>query len=705
MGAGRETVASGTTLVGRYVIREAGRHTVWGDSYLALDVGSGLPVVIQTIPELVSQDAHWLADVQRNFLLLNTLDHPHIAKLHALEYDPAQCLHFLVREHTPGVTLQEYRLARPGQRVAVGDAMAICRQIADALDHAHRALLHRDLRPENIILTSAGYIKLWNFDLLPGAAREELLRTAGDAPPESLAVCYKAPEQWADPLAVSPASDLWALAVLFYEMVAGQLPWHGSDPQVWRTHPLLPIKRLGRRRNQVLARALAPDPGQRYPSAHAFVEALEKTWLPRSVVEMRTMAVVTLTSILLVALLVWVILLQVLPKPPTEAASHAEAAAEPVTLTPDLKKSVLLRIESRPTAATVVLDGKRLGVTPFTVGRVAPGAYHLWLEKAGFKPVDMEIDLTQDTIVSMNLDASATPSPPPAAPAPPQAAEADAARGVPEQPAAAAGEPQPPAATDQPLGAQPIPNPAPLARKNLPVVNAENPADEKRSPGLEAPPSTPPTGHAPATPETPAAGNTGGSTITPQQAEQIRTLLQEADKDMQAARLTLPKGKNAAEKYQAIQGMDPQHAGAREGLRHIANQLIVMANEAIKAGYLTQPPGRNACEKLLSAILLDPHHPEIGKSIGKLMARYLPLAKPGQTPQPILALLDSAGAVLPGDPDVVAARRALSLPDLPGQTHSRGDATGSATQVAHTSSPFFLTMPRQPPRRQPLRSA
>ncbi|MBF0400952.1 MAG: SUMF1/EgtB/PvdO family nonheme iron enzyme [Magnetococcales bacterium] len=717
---------SGTTLAGRYIIREVGLRTVGGDFYLAQDVGSGLLVSVQTIPALVSTDGQWMADLRRNFLLLHTLDHPHIAKMHALEYDPELRLHFLVREHAFGVDLLEYRLSRPGQRVAIESAVAICRQIADALDHAHRSLLHRDIRPEHVILTPEGYVKLWNFDLIPAEARQALRMADPGAAALSTSKrgCYRAPEQGSGQLSLSPATDLWALAVLFYELVTGELPFKAAAPLPHDCTPP-PVKRLGRRRNQVLARAFASNPSQRFPSATAFVEGLESVWWPRSVAEIRKTVTVTLLGVSLLTLLGWGVLVQRLPHKPDPPPPAPEASRETMALTPDLKKSLLLQIESRPTDATVVLDGKRLGSTPFTVGRVAPGAYHLWLEKPGYKPVDMEIDLTQDTIVSMNLDLSDPAEemepivteqkkqnsdgaqPPPAtassgsgrslsavAADQPVVNEPLAVQSAPEpapssspSTATSASSPSAVAPVSSPSTVTPVlspPNPTPvpktaaeLAVASLPMEVAVNgaaavPAVGGRE-GVEAPSS----GSEPAALPSPSSPPVVASRATLDAAAlaRIEALLQEARSDIQSARLTLPRGRNAAEKYRAVLRADPENGAARQGLTQIANQLVVMANEGIKAGYLTQPSGRNACDKLLAALAVDPQHPEIGKSIGKMVARYLPLAKSGEkAPKALITLLDQAAVALPQDADIAAARKALSLPAEPPteSVHSQG---------------------------------
>ena len=679
----------GTTLAGRYIIRELFRQDVCGTTYLAQDTGSDLLVALQIIPDQVAKDARFLADFRRNFLLLHTLDHPNITKMHALEQDAELRIHFLVQEYTAGVSLLDYRLSRPGQTLLMAEAVEICRQIADALDHAHRSLLHRNLRPDNIIITPEGDVKLWNFGLIPDALQRELRLAVGWAygQPEARAQCYMAPEQLAGLPSHSPASDRWALAVVFYELISGHLPFDFPEEQalvhaICTLTPELPDG-LGRHHrwlgaDQVFARAFAKDPGERFPTASVFIQTVDFHPFPRSLREFRKMALTT-SGIIVLALFSWglgVIFPSFSPEPSDHRPrpAHVDTRNEHAALTPDLKKSLLLQVESRPEGASVVLDGKPLGTTPFTVGRVAPGAYHLWLEKPGFTPVEVEIDLTQDTIVSMSLDplSSATPQP------------------VEEKPAQ-------PTATFPLSGMKTIllgPDPdalVPVSASPSVQEDAGSAAGAARKPqtGKTAPASeTAPIAER----KKPLSAQEAQQAQQAQQVrEQIRVLLRGAARDMKASRLTRPAGKNALEKYRAVQKMDPHNPTAREGIRHIVDRLMYLVKKNIDAGYLTKPPGRNASERLRLILLLDPRHPEIGQHVADLVARYVSLTTPtGHTPKLLRTLLDQAVTTLPGEPIIAAARQAL----LPLKSETTEET--SATTVSHTSAPFATVRPETP---------
>ncbi|MBF0184105.1 MAG: SUMF1/EgtB/PvdO family nonheme iron enzyme [Magnetococcales bacterium] len=407
-----------TALVGRYIVREVSHHNACPHLIPADDTSSGLLVDLQWLPAAISNDPLHMATVRHNMQLLHALNHPHIARLHALEFDPLQRRHFLVWEHLNGVSLQEYRLSLPGQRLSCPEAMRLCQPVAEALDSLHRSLLHRHLRPETLFLTDDGTIKLGCIPLIPTLLLRQL-QQKGELPgpldsPRELA--YQAPEQLLQPhREATPASDRWAFAVLFYELINASLPLTETEEQAGKpgeTANIAPVAGLNRAGQQVLARALARHATDRFPSAQAFLSALAAVAASRKSRSRRLLFAMLLLGVSSTALL-WhdpiQTLLTFIPSPAvskTEPENHPEA---PV-LTPDLKKTLLLQIESQPAGARVILDGKPLGLTPLTVGRVAPGAYHLWLEKEQYKTVEMEMDLTQDTIVSLNLEPLHYPS-------------------------------------------------------------------------------------------------------------------------------------------------------------------------------------------------------------------------------------------------------------------------------------------------------
>src|SRR5438128_163656 len=132
-----------------------------GEVYRARDTKLGREVAIKILPAAFAADPDRLARFEREARLLGSLNHPNIATIHGVE--DAGGIHALVMELIDGPTLAE-RIGRGA--VPIAEALAIARQIADALDAAHeKGIVHRDLKPANIKLTKDGAVKVLDFGL------------------------------------------------------------------------------------------------------------------------------------------------------------------------------------------------------------------------------------------------------------------------------------------------------------------------------------------------------------------------------------------------------------------------------------------------------------------------------------------------------------------------------------------------------------
>ncbi|MBF0145151.1 MAG: SUMF1/EgtB/PvdO family nonheme iron enzyme [Magnetococcales bacterium] len=405
----------GLSLAGRYTLQKELGQGLFGDAYLAHDESTGLTVTVKTLTERIRRDERVLADVRRNFQLLQSLDHPHIVKMHALEFDALSQEHFLVREYVEGITLTEHRIRNGRGLLPLSEALEICRQIAFALDHAHRSLLHRDLKPDNILITHTGEVKLINFCLVPEHLAKEI-RTENmirDLESASRLHGYMAPEQFFGFPPPGPAADRYALAAIFYELVSGRPPFDQVEPQALM-HAVCnmappPLREVGKRRNRVINQAMSKDPGKRFPSAMAFVDALDAS--PLALMgQYAGPLVIAVVAIVLSVGLGWyyqknsggkdmVALLDTGVDP-----SVQQVDPDLVGENPNQGQTVMLRVESRPSGAQVTLDGKRLGMTPLTVGQVIRGRYALKLEKTGYSDVVVDMELAEDTVVDLSLD-------------------------------------------------------------------------------------------------------------------------------------------------------------------------------------------------------------------------------------------------------------------------------------------------------------
>lgn len=203
---------------------------------------------------------------------LAKLRHPHI--LRVLDFGFTHALPFLVMDYAPGGTLRDRHPKR--SQVPLPTVIAYVEQIASALVYTHdHKLIHRDVKPENMLIGADGTILLADFGTVTTAHSISSIKTIDQAG----TVYYMAPEQiQGKPL---PASDQYALAVVIYEWLCGERPFTGESmieiamkhltqapPPIRQKLPTFPP-----RIEQILARALAKDPQQRYPSIRTFADA------------------------------------------------------------------------------------------------------------------------------------------------------------------------------------------------------------------------------------------------------------------------------------------------------------------------------------------------------------------------------------------------------------------------------------------------
>jgi formylglycine-generating enzyme required for sulfatase activity len=290
-------------MIDRYELVEELGGGGFGVVYKARDTVAGVEVAVKGLPPLVQASREELERVRENFALVSRLHHPHIAaplvlhqvqkvwyasedvkkKLRVLEDD-----YLFVMSYAPGVTLSKWRRQFPDGKVPVDQALEVCRQIADALDYAHsQKIMHRDIKPSNVVIETRGaggegavVARVLDFGLA-AEIRSSMSRISNETGDTSGTRPYMAPEQWAG-RKQGPATDQYALAALFYEMVSGEVPFapafETGDPAIMsnvvtRESPE-PLPELSRTRNAALARGLAKEAAGRFGSCGEFVEGV-----------------------------------------------------------------------------------------------------------------------------------------------------------------------------------------------------------------------------------------------------------------------------------------------------------------------------------------------------------------------------------------------------------------------------------------------
>ncbi|HKE90267.1 MAG TPA: serine/threonine-protein kinase, partial [Gemmatimonadales bacterium] len=303
-----------SALAGRYTIgREIGRGGM-AIVYLARDLRHDRDVALKVLrPELAATlgSDRFLLEIK----LAAGLSHPHILPLHN-SGEADGCLYYDM-PYVPGESLRD-RLEKQGQLPLV-EALEIAREIADALDYAHRAgIVHRDIKPENILMES-GHAVVSDFGIARAISKAEERRTG-----PGIAVGtpdYMSPEQGAGTRDVDGRSDLYSLGCVLFEMLAGRPPLAITPPEgpsasaprardrlaeLTHLRPSVPPEVAS-----VVARLLAINPDDRFDTAGELIEALKSPaniWTPRSLLtrrQRRRWGVGLVAAAVMTGVLVW----------------------------------------------------------------------------------------------------------------------------------------------------------------------------------------------------------------------------------------------------------------------------------------------------------------------------------------------------------------------------------------------------------------
>lgn len=239
-------------------------------------------VALKILPVERTQNAHALARFQREMELIGQIDHPHVVR--ATDAGEASGVHYLVMEEIDGLDLA--RLVGRLGPLPIADACEIARQAAVGLQAVHEhGLVHRDVKPSNLMLTRSGQVKILDLGLacIPGKHVGEELTVSG------LIVGtadYMAPEQAVSAHRVDIRADIYSLGCVVYKLLTGRAPYGGAD---YRTiamkveaHALLPFPPLCGDRPAAspelaatLERFIAKDPDVRYPTPAEAAAALK----------------------------------------------------------------------------------------------------------------------------------------------------------------------------------------------------------------------------------------------------------------------------------------------------------------------------------------------------------------------------------------------------------------------------------------------
>jgi serine/threonine protein kinase len=424
------------TLAGRYeIIRLLGRGGM-AVVFLAQDLGLEREVAIKVLPPEMSHDTKLIPRFQQEAKTAAKLDHPNIIPIYRVESEAG--LNYFVMKFVNGPSLEQVLEGGP---LPVPKARRVLKEAALALGHAHqRKIVHRDVKPANIMLEADGRVVLTDFGISKAAQSGSSLTGTGAiiGTPH-----YMAPEQ-AKGLEIDGRADQYALAIVGHHILTGKLPFDGSAHSILYKHvfePPPPMVELRadtpRDLSRTLERALSKDPTQRFATMEEFAAAVsgERSGGTATVVTapvkplMKESAAVKATpkstpakksrwpvlaaGMLALAGAAWYGFRQVPPEPAmssppgpsvpaptraqtespppsTEARARGPASGNPPELAtepspkPAKKEFALLTVASEPWGM-LFIDNVEIGPTPVADYRLTVGTHRLRLEQEGYR--------------------------------------------------------------------------------------------------------------------------------------------------------------------------------------------------------------------------------------------------------------------------------------------------------------------------------
>jgi serine/threonine-protein kinase len=395
-------------IVGRYRLAEFLGAGGMGEVYRATHLETHQVVAVKIFSP-AAIEAKWLARFYHEARVHGRLDHPNIVRL--IELVDAGGRPALVMEYVDGESLAD-RISRQG-RVPPRTAARWIRDVASALAHVHAlGIVHRDIKPANVRLTQAQQVKLLDFGIAKSAQAPELTNTGHVIG----TLRYLSPEQL-NGQPVTPATDIWALGVMLYELLTAQVPFEAATTaEMWgriTSGTYQPVSRLltvaeDERAllgalDDVIAGCLARKPERRHASATALAARLDRlvappapgpdlltrlhgaTALALEHVEHHVRSYAVAAGLLVLVVFAVALWPEIGPGPqPSPGPSPAAAA------------TVRHHIDVMTGRAQVRVNGRAIGSTPVDYHGQPGETIEIELQQDGYAPVRERVFLTKD---------------------------------------------------------------------------------------------------------------------------------------------------------------------------------------------------------------------------------------------------------------------------------------------------------------------
>ncbi len=265
----------GRVINSRYKLLDERGNGSFGAVYIARDLQNNYLYAAKTLHIGFSEDNELLERFKREAYILERLNDPHI--VHIVDYGNDRDIYFIIMDHVDGQNLKYYMVNQGPMELQ--RALNYVQQAAEGLDTAHKhGVIHRDIKPQNILVNNKGEVKIVDF----GLSRGRDMPTITHSDKFMGTVYYCAPEQIVSSHTADIRSDLYSLAVVLYELLTGHPPFDGRTaveviikhqqeevPSIRRFYPDLPSL------DTFLQRAMAKDPGLRFQTPRDFIAALQ----------------------------------------------------------------------------------------------------------------------------------------------------------------------------------------------------------------------------------------------------------------------------------------------------------------------------------------------------------------------------------------------------------------------------------------------
>lgn len=261
---------------GRYKIIEKIGGGGMADVYKAEDLTLGRTIALKILHKQFASDEGFLERFRREAQAAAKLNHPNIVSIY--DVGDENGIYYIVMEYVPGMTLK--KIIQKDAPLSTEKTVHIAMQIAKAMEFAHQhEIIHRDIKPQNVMITDSGEIKVTDFGIARAGTTSTMTRTGSILGTAH----YISPEQ-AQGSIVGPTTDIYSLGVVMYEMATGELPFRGENPvAVALKHindtPLPPrgvFAAVPESLEAVIMKAMNKNPSDRYRSADALRDDLKR---------------------------------------------------------------------------------------------------------------------------------------------------------------------------------------------------------------------------------------------------------------------------------------------------------------------------------------------------------------------------------------------------------------------------------------------